>query len=86
MLRLIALLLGALRSAFRSHTDLMLENLALRQQLAVFAQSGPRLRIAAADRWLWIGMRRHWSRWSEVLIFVQPETVIRWHRAGFRRY
>ncbi|MEO6025906.1 MAG: integrase core domain-containing protein [Candidatus Binatia bacterium] len=86
MLRAIALLLGTLRSGCRSRTDLLFENLALRQQLAVFVQSGRRPRIATADRWLWIVLRRLWSRWSDVLIFVQPETVIRWHRAGFRRY
>ncbi len=39
-----------------------------------------------ADRWFWITLRRLWSRWLDVLVFVKPETVIRWHRAGFRRY
>ena len=86
MLRLLLELLGGLRSAVRSHADLMLENLALRQQLAAFAHSGRRPRIGATDRLFWIVLRRLWSRWLDVLVFVKPETVIRWHRAGFRFY
>jgi len=65
---------------------LVLENLALRQQLAVLMHSGRRPRITRADRWFWVMLRRCWSRWTEVLIFVKPETVVSWHRRGFRRY
>ena len=86
MLRLILLLFGALRSAFRCRADLALENIALRQQLTAFSAGGRRPKVTDADRWFWIALRRCWSRWSEVLLFVKPETVIRWHRAGFRRY
>src|SRR5512135_3390921 len=86
MLRLLLVLLRGLRSALRSHAGLMLENLALRQQLASFATARQRPRIRGADRWFWIALRRLWSRWVDVLVFVKPETVIRWHRAGFRRY
>jgi hypothetical protein len=86
MVRLLLVLLRGLRSALRSHADLTLENLALRQELAAFAHSGRRPRIRATDRLLWIALRRLWSRWTEVLLFVKPETVIRWHRAGFRSY
>jgi putative transposase len=86
MVRLLLVLLRGLRSALRSHADLMLENLARRQELAAFAHSGRRPRIRATDRLLWIALRRLWSRWTEVLLFVKPETVIRWHRAGFGFY
>jgi len=86
MLRLLVVLLRGLRSALRSHADLALENLALRQQLAAFAHSGRRPRIVATDRLFWIALSRLWSRWSDALVFVKPETVIRWHRTGFRRY
>ena len=78
-------LLGALRSAFRNRGELVVENLALQQQFAAFASSGRRPHVAAADRGFWIALCRLWSRWSDVLVFVKPETVIRWHRAGFRR-
>src|SRR5258705_8501229 len=86
MFRLILCLLGALRSVFRSRAELALENLALRQQLSTFSAGGRRAHIAHSDRWFWIALRRVWSGWADVLIFVMPETVIRWHRAGFRRY
>jgi len=42
--------------------------------------------VTGADRLFWVTLRRLWARWSDVLVFVKPETVIQWHRAGFRRY
>ena len=66
--------------------DLVIENLALRQQLAVLAHTGRRGRVTGANRLFWVTLRRLWTRWSDVLVFVKPETVIQWHRAGFRRY
>src|SRR4051812_24537258 len=84
--RLLLLLLGIVRSACHSRADLMLENAALRHQLGVLMRAGRRSRATAADRWFWVVLRRLWSRWSEVLVFVKPETVVRWHRAGFRLY
>jgi hypothetical protein len=86
MLKVPLLFLGAFVSVCRNRADLVLEILALRQQLAAFASSGRRPRVTSADRWFWIVLRRRWAQWSDVLIFVKPETVIRWHRAGFRRY
>jgi len=86
MLNFFILLFGTARAAFRSHADLVVENLALRQQLAAYTSGGRRPRVATADRWLWIALHQFWSRWAEVLVFVKPETVIRWHRDGFRRY
>jgi hypothetical protein len=72
MVRLLLVPFRGLRSALRSHADLMLENLARRQELAAFAHSGRRPRIRATDRLLWIALRRLWSRWTEVLLFVNP--------------
>src|SRR5260370_24747987 len=86
MIRLVLLLLGALRALVRRRSDLVLENLALRQQVATLAAKGRRPRITGVDRWLWTVLRRCWSRWTEALVFGKPETVVRWHRAGFRRY
>ena len=85
MLRLLVALLPTFRSALRSRRDLVIENLALRQQLATLV---PRRRpvIRAADRVFWTLLRRHWSGWAETLTIVRPETVVRWHRAGFRIY
>ena len=86
MIRIVLLLVDTVRALVRSRSDLVLENLALRQQVATLAARGGRPRIAMVDRWFWIALRRCWSRWTEVLVFVKPETVVRWHRAGFRRY
>ncbi len=63
----------------------MIENLALRQQLATLA-SRRRPVIRPADRAFWILLRRFWSGWAESLAIVRPDTVVRWHRAGFRIY
>ena len=86
MLRFGLLLLAAVRAAFLARTDLVVENLALRHQLSTFVHCGRRPRVGVADRVFWVTLRRVWVRWSEVLLFVQPETVVRWHRAGFRKY
>jgi putative transposase len=85
MLRLLMALLPALRSAMRSRRDLVAENLALRQQLVTLtARRHPDIRLA--DRVFWILLRRCWSGWAETLTIVEPDTVVRWHRAGFRIY
>jgi putative transposase len=77
---------AALFLCFRSRRDLVLENLALRQQLAVLKQRHPQPRLVAPDRLFWVTLRRVWSGWKQALFIVQPETVVRWHRAGFRFY
>jgi putative transposase len=85
MLRLFLALLPTFRSALRSRRDLVIENLALRQQLATLASRRHSV-IRPADRLFWILLRRLWSGWAERLAIVQPDTVVRWHRAGFRIY
>jgi len=71
---------------FRSRQNQAIVELALRQQLAVFAHRHPRPRLSPLDRAFWVALSRLWPRWSSALFVVQPETVIRWHRQGFRRY
>ena len=63
-----------------------LENLALRQQLVALRRRRPRLRLTVFDRFFRILAHRFWSGWKQVLMVVTPETVVRWHRAGFRWY
>jgi hypothetical protein len=86
MVDLFLSLLGALRSAFRSRADLTLENLALRQQLANLRRTSGRPHLRKADRAFWIALSRLWSRWADVIVLVKPDTVVRWHRAGFRLF
>lgn len=62
------------------------ENLALRQQLAVYQRQTKRPHLIDRDRLFWILLKRLWSGWREGLVIVQPATVVRWHRAGFRYY
>ena len=86
MFRLVKLCIGTLVRLFRSRQGLLLENLALRQQLTVLKRCNPRPGLGNFDRLFWIVARRLWSGWKQSLILVTPETVVRWHRAGFRRY
>lgn len=60
--------------------------LALRQQLVVLRRRHPQPRFACSDQLFWVMLRRIWSGWKQALIFVQPETVVRWHRAEFKGY
>src|ERR1035437_2081214 len=86
MLRLLRLLFVLAARSFCSRRDLLLENLALRQQLAVLKERRPRPRFSASDKLFWTTLCRLWSKWQRALILVQPEPVVRWHRAGFKLY
>jgi putative transposase len=69
---------------FRSHYNLSLEIIALRQQLGVLKRKNPRPRLRIQDRIFWILLRRLWPAWTSVLVIVKPATVVAWHRTGFR--
>ncbi len=86
MFNVFLLWFGALVRLFRSRQDLVFENFVLRQQLAVLQRRHPRANLNPFDELFWIAMRRFWSKWKQALIVVTPETVVRWHRAGFRLY
>ena len=86
MLRLIVAVLATIRVLFRSRVDIALEVLALRQQVAVLKRKRPRPVLTSLDRVFWTALRHVWPRWSDVLAIVKPETVVGWHRAGFRLY
>jgi len=83
---MIYILLRTLVSALRSHRALALENLALRHQLDVLKRNARRPRLKNRDRLLWLVLARFWSDWRKSLILFKPETVIRWHKKGFRLY
>jgi transposase InsO family protein len=89
MRTLLILLISILRSVValtRSREEQAIVELALRQQLAVYAQNWPRPRLSPLDRTFWVVLSRIWPRWKDNLVLVRPETVVRWHRQGFRRY
>src|SRR3954470_22169653 len=78
---------GVVASIFKTSAQLRLENLALRQQLAVVRRSAPkRLKLTPADRIFWVWLRRVWGDWRSALLIVKPETVVAWHRMGFRLF
>jgi len=79
--------LAGFQGLIRSRAALHLEILALRHQLQVLQRSRPaRLRLARTDRWLWVWLARTWDGWRASLVLVKPETVIAWHRPGFRLF
>jgi transposase InsO family protein len=82
ILRLLSLILTTLRL----RSELALENLALRQQLAVLNRRHRRPKLRKLDRFFWLLLSRSWERWKETLIIVKPETVLRWHRRRFASY
>ena len=84
MCRLFFLWIGALIRIFRGRGNVVLENLVLRQQLAVLKRRHPRPSLGLFDKLFWVVARRVWSAWKQYLIIVTPETVVRWHRTGFR--
>ena len=86
MLRFILDLANAVRVFFMCRTDLALEILALRQQVAVLKRKRSRPKLSRMDKLFWTALRRVWSRWAEVLLIVKPETDIAWQRRGFRLY
>jgi len=83
---MLTLVLSYLRALLISRACVAAENLALRQQLSVLHRSVPRARLRRTDRAFWVILRRLWSGWRNVLVVVQPATVLRWHRAGFRLF
>src|SRR5207249_3100665 len=86
MFRFVRLCFGILVRFFRERRSLLLENLALRQQLVALKRRHPRPSLDLFDKLFWVIARRVWSAWKHSLILVTPETVVRWHRTGFRIY
>ena len=81
------ILLTALGSGLRSQASLHTENAALRDQLAVLQrQARGRPRLRPGDRLFWAWPCRLWPGWRHALVIVKPDTVLRWHRHGFRLY
>ena len=87
MVSVLVSLLHSLQFLARSRASLHLEILALRHQLAVVNRARrPRLRLTATDRVLWVWLSRTWHGWRSALHIVRPETVVAWHRRGFRLF
>jgi hypothetical protein len=87
MIGLLCFVLAVLTSPFKSRLRLEAENAALRHQLMVLRRRlQGRVRLTNHDRWFLIQLYRWFPSILSVLTIVQPETLVRWHRAGFRCY
>src|SRR6476646_10208395 len=85
MFALLCFVLAVLASPFKSKRRLEAENVALRQQLIVLRRKVPgRVRLTNNDRWFFIQLYRWFPSILPVLTIIRPETLVRWHRAGFR--
>jgi putative transposase len=79
-------LMSFLRALFAPHFELVAENLALRQQLAVLHRTAKRPKLRVQDRLFWAALSRLWKNWRSALLIVKPETVVKWHRQGFQLF
>jgi putative transposase len=87
VIEVLLLLAAVLRAALRSQTELVAENLLLRHQLAVLTRpTRRRPRLRTRDRLLWVLARLVRPEWRQHLVVVPPETVVRWHRRGWRLF
>jgi transposase InsO family protein len=80
------LIFNYLRDLLRPQRDLLLENLALRQQILVLERQVKRPRFKDRERAFWVLMSRFWPGWKNPLRLVQPQTVISWHRQSWRLF
>jgi hypothetical protein len=80
------MILHSICALILSRAQLSIELLALRQQLLVLRRTVPRPQVHRKERLFWVVLSRIWKDWRKVLIIVRPETVIKWHRQGFKMY
>ena len=86
MLAIILSLFRFVRLLGSGHQAVAVENLAMRLQLAVYKRKRKRPMLTQWDRLFWVGLCRVWGGWRDALVFVQPDTVVRWQRERFRRF
>ncbi|MCP5056282.1 MAG: transposase [bacterium] len=86
ILSLIVLIVRCSTALLRTRGEQAIVELTLRQQLATYAHNRRRPRLRPLDRAFWVALSRLWPRWRSALVIVKPETVVRWHREGFRRH
>ena len=83
---LVAIIVRVIRAVARSRAGLILDNLALRQQVTALKRERPRPHLDDGDRGFWVALREAWPGWIDRLVIVTPETVVKWHRQRFKRY
>jgi hypothetical protein len=83
---LLTLLVRVIRAACKSRDELVLENLALRQQVGALKLGKHKPKLHDCDRAFWVALRKTWADWTSRLLIVKPETVVDWQRRRFRRH
>ena len=86
LVHIMEMLFSLVRSLCWSKADLAMENLALRQQLAVYKRKRPRPPIEPLERLFWSVLKDQFAAWADALIIVKPETVVRWQKKRFRDF
>ena len=86
MMEIYIILIFSVWAGINIPSNLAIENLALRQQLVVLKRTNKRPKIRTIDRIFWALLSRFWIFWKDALIIVKPDTVIRWHRKGFKLF
>ncbi len=86
LIKLVTIFLRCIPAVFRSRNEQAMIELALRQQLATYALKGTKPQITPVDRAFWVFLSQICAGWKDALVIVQPDTVVRWHRKGFRLY
>jgi putative transposase len=86
LIRLFTIVLKSIQTLFKSKSDLLLENFALRQQLAQYLAKNIKPKLTDVDRLFWVALRQVWEKWTDSLIIVKPQTVIDWQRRRFKRH
>lgn len=83
---LVIISVRALRAIFRTREELLIENLALRQQVSALKEERPRPVLDDFDRSFWVALRTAWAGWATRWVIVNPDTVAKWNRGRFRRH
>jgi putative transposase len=85
LIRLFKIFLKIIQTLFKSKSNLLLENVALRQQLSTFLIKKTQSRLTDLDRSYWVALKQVWARWTDSLIIVKPETVMDWQNRRFKK-
>jgi putative transposase len=86
LIRFFIVLIRILQINRKSKSELILENLALRQQLGVYQTKKSKPKLSNLDRTFWIALKQTWNKWIDALIIVKPETVINWQKIRFKKH
>jgi putative transposase len=86
LIRLFIILIRIIQISHKSKSELILENLALRQQLAIYKTKKTKPKLSNLDRSFWIALKQTFSKWTDYLVIVKPETVIDWQNQKFKKH